>query len=101
MNIEFSVLLTIVSVGAAVLFGLSNYNRNARKDAEEDGKILQELENIRDTVDKTDKKIDKITDDANDLRERLIGLEKDKEQQMRSLQRAHERIDELKKQIMS
>ena len=51
MTIEFTILLSIISVAAAVFFGLSTRARNKEKDVEEDAEnkaaIMVKLENIQ------------------------------------------------------
>lgn len=95
MSIEITVLLSLISVGVAFVFGMSTFNRNARKDAKEDGRILQDLETIKTTVNKTDNKIDNLTNDAHKIKNRLTMVEEEQKNQKESFKRVHARIDEI------
>jgi len=100
MNIEVTILLSVISVGAAFVFGIVNYNRNARNDAKEDGRILQDLETIKTTVNKTDNKIDSLTNDAHKIKNRLTMVEDEQARQKESFKRVHERIDVLNEKVI-
>ena len=99
MNIELTLVISIISVGAAVVFGLTNHNRNVRKDAKEDGRILQDLDDIKSVVNKTDTKIEKLSDGANRFRERLAVIEEEQKSTKQSFKRVHDRIDKISEKI--
>ena len=100
MNIELTLVISAISVGAAVIFGISNFNNNVRKNAKEDGRILQDLDTIKTTVNKTDNKIDSLSNDSHRIKSRLAVVEEEQKQQKESFKRVHERIDILNEKVI-
>lgn len=92
MNIDFSVLLTIITVGCTLYNAISSSKRNNKKETTEEAAqtatILTELKNILDGITDIKKEITSIKDDVKENRDRTTRLEENCKQ-------AHKRIDEI------
>ena len=90
---EINMIITIISVGCAVFFGIQSYTRNKKQDTEMDAAektaLFVKLENISSTVLEIKAEISIIKENLNEIRERLILVEA-------SARQAHKRLDEMK-----
>lgn len=88
--IDVSILISIVSVGIAVLVALTNIRRNNkaddRKDATELTAVIVKLENINDDTKEIKNELKNVRTEVGELRERVIVAE----QTSKSL---HRRVD--------
>jgi peptidoglycan hydrolase CwlO-like protein len=91
MSIEIALLISVVSVSAALFFGLANLRRNQRADAQKDASemttVLVKLEGIASGIVEIRGELRGIQNEAKELRDRLIITEQ-------SLKAAWKRIDE-------
>lgn len=94
MTIEVTILLSVISVSAAVLFGFANYRRNSKKDCAEEAsqsaKIMTKLEEIDKGIGDIKEEIKGVKADVKDDHDRIIRLEE-------SAKQAHKRIDTLER----
>ena len=92
MTIELAVLISIVSVSAAVFFGLKNNRRAERnedqKDAADMTTVSVKLDFIRQDVGEIKSSLNCMQSESKDTRERLIAVEQ-------SAKQAHKRIDQM------
>lgn len=92
MTIEVALLLTGVSVCAAVYFGICAKRRNDKADARQDNTtmttVMVKLETIGAGVNEIKADIRNVREDVNATRERLIVCEQ-------STKQAHKRIDDM------
>lgn len=90
MNIEFNLILTIISVAAAVYFAFKSDSRDNDDDvsrrAQEGAILSQKLDSIREDTQEMRKEIVDVRGKVNALSERLILVEHDTKS-------AHERIN--------
>ena len=97
MAIELQTLLTIISVGAAVLFGFKNQLRNNDSDIErksaETAMISQKLDNIGADVSEIKRDITTVRKDVTQLSERVIIVEQ-------SAKSAHHRLDGIEEKTV-
>lgn len=79
MQIEFSLLLTIVSVCAAIVFGYIAMRRNSTSDTEErasmNARVLTKLDMISDDLKDMKRDNQDLRQEVNHLNERVIVLE--------------------------
>lgn len=96
MNIDVTILISIISVVFAVCIGTTNFLRNKTKDdraeASEIVKVSVKLDNI--SIDISDIKAEMRTmkNDNKEDRERIVKVEESSKQ-------AHKRLDSLEKQF--
>lgn len=92
MTIELTVLISIVSVSAALYFGLKSSRRNDTKDIEDraanNAKINTKLDNISNTVNDIKYDISATRKQVEEIDKRLVIAEQ-------STKSAHRRIDRL------
>ena len=92
MTIELAVLISIVSVSAALFFGLKNNRRAERcedqKDATDMTTVSVKLDFIRSDVSEIKSGLKGMQEESKDTRERLIAVEQ-------SAKQAHKRIDQM------
>lgn len=92
MTIELTILLSIVSVSAAVYFGLSGVRRDQKNDDMQETAqlttMLVKLENINNGINKIESKMDRVESETRANSEKLIKVEE-------STKQAHKRIDEI------
>lgn len=92
MTIEVALLLTGVSVCAAVYFGICAKRRSDQSDVRRDSTdmttVVVKLESISSGVNEIKADLRNVREDVNATRERLIVCEQ-------SAKQAHKRIDEL------
>lgn len=94
LTVEFSLLLTVISVCSAVYFGLANKQRNDKKDMQSDAEertatntmVLTKLENIADDVKDIKRDYRETRQEVQHLRDRVIAVEQ-------SLKSYHKRLD--------
>lgn len=90
MNIEFSQILTFVSVVAAVYFAFKSNSRanndEVSKKAQVDAILSQKLDSISDDTKEIRKEITDVKGKVNDLSERVVMVEQ-------STKSAHNRLD--------
>ena len=99
MDIELTIVLSIISVGTAVIFGISNFNNNMRKNAKEEGRIMQSLDDIKNVVNKTNIKVEKLSDGAMKLGERMAVIEEEQKATRQYFNRVNERIDRINEKV--
>ena len=99
MTIDLSIIITLVSAICALVFGLSSFNRANRSEAEKGGRIQGKLDSIEITVKTTDKKVDRLSGDLVETKEAIASIKAEQETQKESIQKAHDRISELRKEI--
>lgn len=98
MNIELTILISIISVSAAIFFGIKSYRRAERQvfeqqkeeaaaDAANNTAILVKLETINVGVTEIKGEIQSMKSDVKELSERLVVVEQ-------STKSAHNRLDE-------
>lgn len=83
MQIELSLIISIVSVSAAVIFGYLALKRNNTKDTEEaveeratiNARVLTKLDNISDTVNEIKRDNKDLREDLSKIKERVVVLE--------------------------
>ena len=92
MTIEIALLLTGVSVCAAVYFGIASKRRSDRADTRQDSTamttVMVKLETIGAGVNEIKADIRNVREDVNATRERLIVCEQ-------STKQAHKRLDDI------
>ena len=92
MTIELAVLISIVSVSAALFFGLKSNRRAERnedqKDAADMTTVSVKLDFIRSDVSDIKSSMKGAQEESKDTRERLIAVEQ-------SAKQAHKRIDQM------
>ena len=92
MSIELAVLISIVSVSAAVFFGIKNNRRAERcedqKDATDMTTVSVKLDFIRSDVSEIKTGLRGMQEESKDTRERLIAVEQ-------SAKQAHKRLDQM------
>lgn len=93
LSIEFTVLISVVSVCAAIYFGLSNLRRSQKNEDREEATLLTtllvKLENIGTGVTEIKSEMKSVKDELKENSHRLVKVEE-------SAKQAHKRIDELK-----
>lgn len=99
MTIDLSIVISLISVVCALTFGLSSFNRANRSEAEKGGRIQGKLDSIEITVKTTDKKVDRLSGDLMETKEAIATIKADQDAQRESIQKAHDRISELRKEI--
>ena len=96
MKVDFSLIISLISVAFAIFFGLKNSKRTDVKDIEErvkeNTKINIKLDNIGQTTQDIKSEISSMRDDIKSHNDRIIKLEE-------SCKSAHHRIDGLAKRI--
>jgi hypothetical protein len=96
MTIEIAVILSVLSVGFSIYFGITSNKRNKAKDDKQDASqmttVLIKLETIGNGITKIETKMDRFEIDRKEDREKLIRVEE-------SLKSAWIRIQELIKII--
>ena len=83
MTVEISLLLSGISVAAAIFFGISSKNRNERKDTEQETEdrasthtlLMTKLENIADDVKDIKRDYRETNAEVQNLRERVVAVE--------------------------
>lgn len=92
MTIEISLLISGVSVAFAIFFGISNRQRNTKKDtqeeAREDATILTKLENIQNTMIEVKSEMSSYRNEMKEIREHYIKASE-------SLKSLHKRVDRI------
>ena len=92
MSVELAVIISIISVSASIIFGLSNYKRNNASDigqkAAETATINVKLDTIGSDVRDIKYDITAVKKDVQALSERMIVVEQ-------STKSAHKRVDEI------
>lgn len=92
MTIELAILLSVVSVSAALYFGISSKKRcdktDAQKDSAEMATVIVKLENIGNGVNEIKADMRNMREEVAATRERVVAVEA-------SAKQAHKRIDEL------
>ncbi len=92
MTIEFSILLSIISVTAAVMVGLTSMRRSSRKDTEQEASkmttIIVKLEHIGADIADIKAELALMKKDMKEDHERLVTVEA-------SAKHAHRRLDKL------
>ncbi len=94
MTVEISLLLSGISVAAAIFFGISSKNRNERKDTEQATEdrasthtlLMTKLEDIADDVKDIKRDYRETNAEVQNLRERVVAVEQ-------SLKSYHKRLD--------
>ena len=90
MTIEIAMLISLVSVSAAVFFGLAGFKRNQKADTRQEANVMTtviiKLENIERGIIEIRAEQSSIKDEAKEFRDRLIIAEQ-------SLKAAWKRID--------
>lgn len=94
MTVEISLLLSGISVAAAIFFGISSKNRNERKDTEQETEdrasthtlLMTKLEIIADDVKEIKRDYRETREEVQSLRERVVAVEQ-------SLKSYHKRLD--------
>lgn len=94
LTIEISLLLTVISVGCAVYFGVSAKRRNDKQDTQNDAEeraatntmVITKLENIADDVKDIKRDYRETRQEVQGLRDRVIAVEQ-------SLKSYHKRLD--------
>lgn len=93
MTIEVAILLSGVSLGFAIFFGLKGMRRNQKKDDAEEAStmttVIVKLENISAGISEIKAEMNNLKCDLREQRERLVIVEE-------SAKSAHKRIDEMK-----
>ena len=79
MTIEVSILLSAISVSAALVFGIINIRRNSNKDCAEQAsqstKIITKLDGIEKGVSDIKEELKNVKDDVKNDHDRIIRLE--------------------------
>lgn len=92
MTIEISLLISGVSVAFAIFFGISNRQRNTKKDtqeeAREDATILTKLENIQNTMIEVKSEMSSYRNEMKEIREHYIKASE-------GLKSLHKRVDRI------
>lgn len=95
VSIEVTILLSAISVSAALIFGVYNIRRNNNKDcaesATQSAKIIAKLEGIEQGVSEIKDKVKNVEDSVKIDHDRIIRLEE-------SAKQAHKRIDRVEQQ---
>ncbi|MCL2818024.1 MAG: hypothetical protein FWD39_06545, partial [Clostridiales bacterium] len=90
MTIEVALLISLVSVSAALFFGLAGFRRNQKADTRQEASVmttvLVKLENIANGIIEIRAEQNSIKNEAKEIRDRLIITEQ-------SLKAAWKRID--------
>ena len=94
MTVEISLLLSGISVAAAIFFGISSKNRNERKDTEQATEdrasthtlLMTKLEDIADDAKDIKRDYRETNAEVQNLRERVVAVEQ-------SLKSYHKRLD--------
>lgn len=93
MSIEISLLISGISVAAAIFFGIKSSKRTEKKDIQTDAAqlttVIVKLENISTGITEIKTEMTNVKNDIKENRERIIKLEE-------SAKQAHRRIDEIK-----
>lgn len=97
MTVEISLLLSGISVAAAIFFGISSKNRNDKKDTEQNAEdraathtlLMTKLENIADDVKEIKRDNRETSAELQNLRDRVVAVEQ-------SLKSYHKRLDGTK-----
>lgn len=96
MTIELSLLLTGVSVAAALFFGLSTRARNTKKDtqdeAREDAAVMAKLENIQTSMIEMKAELKGYRDEVRRVTEQAVRNEE-------SLKSLHKRVDAMERHL--
>lgn len=94
--IEITLLISIVSVGFSIFFGLKNSKRTDTKDLEErvkeNTRINIKLDNIGQTTQEIKSEISSMREDIRSHNDRIIKLEE-------SCKQAHHRLDVLEERV--
>lgn len=92
LSIELTILLSGISVAAALYFGISNKTRNTKTDVKKESAdmatVIVKLENIGNGVNEIKADMRNVREDVAENRERIVRVEA-------SAKQAHKRIDEL------
>ena len=92
MPIELTILLSAISVSAALYFGIKNNRRSQKKEDREEASqsatIITKLEGIEKGVDDIKEELKGVKADVKEDHDRIIRLEESSKQ-------AHKRIDEI------
>jgi hypothetical protein len=92
MTIEITLLISIISIGFAIYFGIKNSKRNYTLDTKSDTAqlttVIVKLENIGIGIAEIKAELFNVKNDVKEDRERIIRVEE-------SVKQAHKRIDEL------
>lgn len=93
---QIAVIVSVIGGIAGVVFGITTYSRNRKKDDSEDGQktgmVLTELGYIKSGVDDLKRKQDKQDEQAMQLMRDLTAVQE-------SAKQAHKRIDTLEERI--
>ena len=96
MTIEIALLISMLSVSGALLFGFKNMNRNERKDSAEEitqmTTVVVKLENIATGISEIKSDVRSVKSEMNDIRDRLTIVEQ-------ATKSAHKRLDDLKHEV--
>ena len=96
MTIEITILLSAVSVAAALVFGIRTQGRNSRSDAQKDAAqmttVIVKLENISMGIADIKSELANVKSDVYDARERLAQVES-------SAKQAHKRVDSMEHRL--
>ena len=94
MTIELSLLMSGVSIAFAIFFGISNKNRNTKKDTQEeagrDAAVMLKLENIQNTVIEMKTEMKGYREEIQRAVEKAIRNEE-------SLKSLHKRVDKMER----
>ncbi len=92
MTIELTIILSVLSVAAAIYFGLAGKRRNDQQDTRRETSdmttVVVKLENIGNGVNEIKSDLRNIREDVTENRERIVAVEA-------SAKQAHKRLDEL------
>ena len=92
MTIELTVLLSVLSVSAALFFGISSKRRSekteVKKESADMATVIVKLENIGNGVNEIKADMRNMREDVTENRERIVAVEA-------SAKQAHKRIDEM------
>ena len=96
MTIEVALLISMLSVSGALIFGFKNMNRNERKDNAEEitqmTTMVVKLENIATGISEIKTDMRSVKSEMNDMRERLTIVEQ-------ATKSAHRRLDEMTHEV--
>lgn len=92
MTVEISLLISGLSVAAAIFFGISTKNRNTKKDTQEeagrDAAMMAKMENIQTTLIEFKTELKGYREEVDNVKEQGIRNEE-------SLKSLHKRVDKV------
>lgn len=98
MTIEVSLLISGISVAAAIFFGISTRSRNTKKDTQEeaskDASVMARLESIQTSMIEMKTDMKNYNEEIKEMREQSIRNEE-------SLKSFHKRLDKVEKLVES